>query len=849
MKKSILTLLAIIAHAAFAANDLSHPPVAPKWVPVPIPAQSGSPVKVLLPAARDANAPGGLPLRKLIDVPLRDPQITRGGDGYFYMVGTEMDKNTLPAEVAPNHEKVSGWHANNGIPLWRSKDLVNWETLGYAWTFEKDATWQKGATNPRSGKFLRAIWAPEIHYIKGRYWIAYSVNYRKADGGYFGTGLLRSTTGKPEGPYTDVKPEGPLTDWIDASLFEDTDGKVYFLADGYQIARMNDDMTALAEPPRKVEIKGGKYLWAEGISMIKENGKYIFGHASVPCFNETQMPQSYDYFSSVSHSVYGPYEPMKRALPHCGHNNFFKDAAGNWWSTYFGTDPSAPFCIRPGVVAVEIDKQGRVSAKRSSLRPVWKFAEENLPEGKWWAADYDDSGWKRGDAAFGEQEISQWGPVTLPATSWRGRVLWMRQSFDLKETATVPSLYLRHSGVNIRVWLNGKEVYSSKQSLHDYLTVPMPQTTLPAGRNVIAVECMNAAPNRYVDIGLVESVCADANQPGGNHTNPVWTGYCADPYALKVGDNYYVYGTHMTTKEAPNIANPVMKGKKFILLRSRNLVDWECLGGALNPYPGGENVDHWAPAVVNNHGKFWMYYSAADPKTNEFTPEVPKGSGWYQHLRVAVSDSAEGPFQDCGKWLLPKEGFTIDSDVFKDPKDGKWYLFFAKDTLTGRTGTGIWVVRLGDDMVTKMGEPTAAVLPSADWQISIRNHKIYGKQFKEWHTVEAPHIVFKDGKYYCFYSGAAWGNDSYGVSYAVADHPLGPWKDEGATRGPCVLKGVPGIVGTGHNSTVMAPDGKTLLCAYHAWDETHTVRQLRFDPIDWTNGPHVTPTGKAPRKP
>jgi hypothetical protein len=473
------------------------------WVPVPAPALSGPAVKVLLPAARDANALGGLPLRKLLDAPLRDTQIDRGGDGYYYMTGTEMDKNTLPPEVAPHNAKVLGWEVNNGIPLWRSKDLTNWQTMGYAWTFEKDATWQKGGPN-KEGKFLRAIWAPEIHYIKGNYWIAYSVNYRDADGKYMGTGLLRSTTGKAEGPYVDVKPDGPLTPQIDASLFEDTDGKVYFLFQGYQIARLKDDMSGLAEEPRKVELKGGKHLWAEGISMIKENGKYILGHASVPCFNDPQLPETYDYFSSVSDSVYGPFEPMRRALPHCGHNNFFKDAAGNWWSSYFGTDPSAPFCIKPGLLPVEIDKAGHPGPKRSSPRPLWRYAEGKRPEGKWQAVDYDDSGWKKGEAAFGDPGIAEWGPITLPSTSWRERTLWMRQSFDLREAATAPSLYLRHNGVDIRIWLNGKEVYSSRQSPHDYITVPLPKVTLPASRNVIGVEAVNAGPNRYIDIGLID---------------------------------------------------------------------------------------------------------------------------------------------------------------------------------------------------------------------------------------------------------------------------------------------------------------------------------------------------------
>ncbi|MCX6937194.1 MAG: family 43 glycosylhydrolase [Verrucomicrobia bacterium] len=511
-------LLSSFLHGLSAADkpvkaDIGVVPerAASKWVKVPNAPPAASSVKVLLPAARDVNTLGGLPLRKLLDIPLRDPQITRGGDGYYYMTGTEMDKNTLPTEVAPNNENVRGWDRNNGIPLWRSRDLVNWETMGYVWTFEKDSTWQKGVNDPKSGIFRRSIYAPEIHFIKGNYWIVYGLNYRTPGNGNSRSGLLRSTTGKPEGPYTDIKTDGTMPPAFDGSLFEDDDGKVYFLWEGYGIARMNDDMTALAESPRKVEIKGGKYQWAEGISVIKVNGKYILGNAGKPHHNDKTLPLTYDYYTSVSDSIYGPYEPVKRALPHCGHNYLFKDTGGNWWSTYFGSDDFAPFSIRPGLVAVEIDKAGHVSAKRSYPRPLWKYADDVKPAGNWKALDYDDSAWKEGEMAFGDAGIADYGPVTFPTTLGFGNRLFLRRSFDLETPVSNPALYLRYSGLSIRIWFNGNEVYAGNQPPNDYITVPLPKITLPAGRNVITVEAVNAAPNRYVDIGLIDP---DAGSPG-----------------------------------------------------------------------------------------------------------------------------------------------------------------------------------------------------------------------------------------------------------------------------------------------------------------------------------------------
>ena len=65
-----------------------------------------------------------------------------------------------------------------------------------------------------------------------------------------GTGLLRSTTGRPEGPYVSAnRPDGPLTTGIDGSLFVDDDGAVYWLSGSGSLARLKDDLSGLAEKP------------------------------------------------------------------------------------------------------------------------------------------------------------------------------------------------------------------------------------------------------------------------------------------------------------------------------------------------------------------------------------------------------------------------------------------------------------------------------------------------------------------------------------------------------------------------------------------------------------------------
>ena len=318
-----------------------------------------------------------------------------------------------------------------------------------------------------------------------------------------------------------------------------------------------------------------------------------------------------------------------------------------------------------------------------------------------------------------------------------------------------------------------------------------------------------------------------------NYSNPVWDGYCADPFVLRHDGFYYAYGTGGDSSQ--------MKGRQFVLLRSPDLVNWEFLGGALEPIKGYENAAHWAPEVAYANEKFWLYYSVEAPNTDDST----------HRLRVAMSESPTGPFRDCGKELLPDEGFTIDASPFCDPNDGQWYLYFCRDNFDGRAGTGTAVVRLDSDMITVLDEPRPVVVAHADWHISARDRHHYERDWKQWHTVEGAQVVLKDGLYYCFYSGGAWQNETYGVSYATAEHPLGPWRDEWSADGPQVLQGAPPqIIGPGHNSVTIAPDGETLICVYHAWDEDFTARRLCIDPIEWTDsGPRVTPTWKDGRLP
>jgi arabinan endo-1,5-alpha-L-arabinosidase len=311
--------------------------------------------------------------------------------------------------------------------------------------------------------------------------------------------------------------------------------------------------------------------------------------------------------------------------------------------------------------------------------------------------------------------------------------------------------------------------------------------------------------------------------PSLRYLNPVWPNYFADPFVLRTGAGYYAYGTC-----GPENYGLQSDGRMFPLLFSPDLVQWELLGGALVSLDEPDKPSYWAPEVAERDGRFYLYYSAGGPE----------GQG--HQLRVAVAERPQGPFEDQRRVLMPEEPFSIDGHPFRDPRDGQWYLFFAKDFFDGeRPGTGAAVVTLAEDMVSVTGPVTTVLRAASDWQIFERNRRWYDRDWAAWHTIEGPFVVFHDGLYYCLYSGGRWETPDYGVSYGVAEHPMGPYRDEWSTEGPAVLRGIEGkVLGPGHNSVVIGPDGRTEFVIYHAWDAARTARRLCIDPLRWTpNGP------------
>ncbi len=302
-------------------------------------------------AAAAIEEPKPAHLKSMLDVPLRAPSICRGPDNTYYMTGVSPAQGT-EADVRPD------FHNNQGIRLWSSTDLENWKDLGLVWDMTRDPDrWHYWQTihrtlpeTPDSPK-VRGISAPELHYVKTNFWIGYSMNGN-------GTGLLRSQSGKPEGPYQDL--EAITTRGGDASLFEDTDGEVYWVWDRGWIARMKNDLTGLAEEPVLLR-PGSSVRPGHAPLYVGCGGAFLFKHENtynLVCADYTDRlgrSACHDTFIAASTNIYGPYSQRRMMIPHGGQVTVFKGPSHELLAAFSGDDPFAVCRHRPALAPLYYD--------------------------------------------------------------------------------------------------------------------------------------------------------------------------------------------------------------------------------------------------------------------------------------------------------------------------------------------------------------------------------------------------------------------------------------------------------------------------------------------------------------
>ena len=246
------------------------------------------------------------------DVP--DPDVIRVGDT-FYLVSTTM-------------------HLMPGAPIMKSKDLKNWETVGYIFDKLTDSPKYDLLQGTAYG---RGQWATSLKYHKGKFYALLAPNEQ----GAMGDTYIFSAE-KAEGPWTIVS---RMRHFHDCSLFFDDDDRVYVIYGTGEMMELKADLSDVIEGThrqifqREEDEKG----LLEGSRVIKHNGKYyllMISHTYGPGKHRREVCYRSD-------NIHGPWE--KQVILESEFGGFSYEAQGTIVDTEDGDWYGIIFQDRGGV--------------------------------------------------------------------------------------------------------------------------------------------------------------------------------------------------------------------------------------------------------------------------------------------------------------------------------------------------------------------------------------------------------------------------------------------------------------------------------------------------------------------
>jgi GH43 family beta-xylosidase len=262
-----------------------------------------------------------------------DPWIYKHTDGMYYFTATK----------------------GNRIDVWQS------ETISDLFNGRQETVW----SSPPSGANAYEVWAPEIHYLDGKWYIYYTASNGEGDSGRRIFVLENASEDFFGGEWVDKGALNTAKPGLDGTVFEHK-GKRYFLYSGYDpeqsifLVEMKDPLT-LTGPEvllTKPEFDWEKNDFAvnEGPEILKHDGKIFMVYSASSCFSDDyalgmltadedsdlMKPESWNksnvpvFSKSEANGVYGP-----------GHNSFVKSPDGKEDWIVYHANPAAGMACGP----------------------------------------------------------------------------------------------------------------------------------------------------------------------------------------------------------------------------------------------------------------------------------------------------------------------------------------------------------------------------------------------------------------------------------------------------------------------------------------------------------------------
>ncbi|MEN5307927.1 glycoside hydrolase family 43 protein [Chryseobacterium cucumeris] len=295
-----------------------------------------------------------------------DPSITRKGEDY-YLVNSSF--SMFP-----------------GVPIFTSKDLVNWKQVGHVLDRPSQLKVEKSGVS-------HGIYAPDIKYNKHNDTF-YMITTQFAGG----IGNMVVKTKDPAKGWSEVQKlnfEG-----IDPAIFFDDDGKAYIVHNdappqgseqynGHRVIKMWDydlEKDQVVPGSDKIIVNGGvdlsqKPIWIEGPHIYKKNGKYYLMCA------EGGTGGNHSEVIFMSDSPKGPYVPAdnnpiltqryfpkdrKEKVDWAGHADLVETPEGQYYGVFLAIRPNEKNRVNKGreTFILPVDWSGKYPVFQNGLVPM-----------------------------------------------------------------------------------------------------------------------------------------------------------------------------------------------------------------------------------------------------------------------------------------------------------------------------------------------------------------------------------------------------------------------------------------------------------------------------------------------
>lgn len=292
---------------------------------------------------------------------LRDCFVFRA-EGKWYLTGTS----------SPHWGDGYG---NPGVRLYRSTDLINWREVGLI------------VKNPGTSKWYASrFWAPEIAYIKGKYYCTFNCRNER-DGFDVKQSWGIAVADNVEGPYTVLSDEAPVSRGNDATLYEDEDGTIYAAWCGASPQHPDGNVMTMAEIDLEtLELKNVREIFGgtsgdratigwdecgvEGPAIFKRNGKYYMTYSSWQRGYEvgvvTAPSMRARWTKADNNPLFGAQSTSKWAdavegvWQDLGHNTVFTGPDGEMWISCHGQVRGGNLPPMLVIQPLEFDEQGNL---------------------------------------------------------------------------------------------------------------------------------------------------------------------------------------------------------------------------------------------------------------------------------------------------------------------------------------------------------------------------------------------------------------------------------------------------------------------------------------------------------